>query len=138
MSKAKPYIILFLTLLIGIAIGVLGSGRFVKHKIESMRNMQTKEGMVETMEKMLDLNPDQVKLVRPVLEEHSLRMRELWKDHRKERRAEMDKLFDALEPVLNDEQADQLRTRMRRILMGIHGPRRPGDRGMHKDKPPRD
>lgn len=138
MSKAKPYIILFLTLLIGIAIGVLGSGRFVKHKIESMRNMQTKEGMVETMEKMLDLNPDQVKLVRPVLEEHSLRMRELWKDHRKERRTEMDKLFEALEPVLNDEQVDQLRTRMRRILMGMPGPRRPGDRKKHKDKPPRD
>ena len=128
-AKSKPYLILLLTLALGIAIGFLGSGLLVRNKIQDLKNMQTREGMALSLERSLELSEAQIPLVRPVLEEHALRMRDLFQEHRRARRTEIDKLFEALEPVLNDEQLQQLRARTRRIING--GPSE-GQRGYHK------
>lgn len=124
-AKSKPYLILLLTLVLGIAIGFLGSGMLVRNKIKNLRNMQTREGISHSLERSLDLKEEQIPLVRPVLEEYALRMRDLFQAHRVERRDEIERLFEALEPILDEGQLQQLRARTRRIIDGAApgGPR---------------
>jgi hypothetical protein len=131
-EKSRPYLLLLLTLVLGIAIGFLGSGLLVRNKIQDLRKMQTREGMAVSLERMLDLSEEQIPLVRPVLEEHAVHMRDLWDHHRQERRAEIDKLFKALGPVLSPVQLQSLQDRTRRMLNG----KPHGGRGPDEDLPP--
>ncbi len=127
-AKSNPYLLLLLTLVLGIAIGFLGSGLLVRNKIKELRKMQTREGISHSMEQALNLSEAQIPLVRPVLEEYALRMRDLLQEHRIERREEIDRLFEALEPVLDEGQLQELRARTRRIINGIS----PGGRRGHQ------
>lgn len=134
-TKSKPYLILLLTLILGIAIGFLGSGLVVRNKIQDLRKMKTREGMAQVLERMLDLEEAQIPQVRPVLEEHALRMRDLWDKHRDERRVEIDKLFEALQPVLTEEQLIELRASTRRMINGGQRGGRPPEGRPGRDRP---
>lgn len=136
-AKQKSLLLLLSTLLTGIIIGMLLNGWMVKQRIDSMRNtMEKPSHFMERIETRTDLSPEKLKAIKPVLDSHFERMKEIRQTMRYGMRIERDSLAHALRVHLTEEEVDQF---FKQIWMKGeprgrkgHGRRPPDDR-----KPPR-
>jgi len=113
-SKLQSFLILFLTLCIGIALGFLINGQVVKHRLEKNKEFfRNRKGNITQILQDTDLSEKQRDKIAPILEHHFGRMLHIHREHKEEFRIEMEALRDSLGVYLSEAQLRQLGREMR-------------------------
>ncbi len=148
-NSVRAWVLLLVTLCLGIAIGVLGGGALQERRMARVDRIRRPGGFVEHAREVIQPTSDsQWNAIKPLIEaaaEQNVRMRRL---HEGETRAALDSLKLRLEPMLDEAQ----RARFAKFLPGRGGPpgrfgperggarrgrgRGPEDRGGPPDGPP--
>ncbi|MEM6767592.1 MAG: hypothetical protein AAF655_21825 [Bacteroidota bacterium] len=118
MEKLKPYLIIFITLLIGFIMGILTQRMLIRHQINNITEVQLQKEFKSRFLGGLSLTPEQQAELDPILDEHSERTKNL----RMAFRSTIDSLFQDLEIILTEEQMKTLKERRQRRRRG-KGPR---------------
>ena len=132
-TNTKTALVIGATLVIGILIGVLGSGFMVHRFARRLPDMRHSEVFVERMVDLIEPTPEQEEEIRGILTRHAEQFTEITEDFRAETTVLIDTLRAELDSVLTDEQRARLEERHRRLdkMMKRGGPfphGRPGDR----------
>ena len=140
-TNTKTALVIIATLVIGILIGVLGSGFMVHRFARRVPDMRHSEVFVERMIDIIEPAPEQEEEIRGILTRHAEQFTEITEGFRAETTTLMDSLRTELDSVLTDEQRARLEEKHRRFdKMMKHGrpfPHgRPGDR--RRPPPPDD
>ena len=117
-GRTKGALILFSTLLIGVLIGTLLSGWFVRDRL---RPIPQPRHFVRSTERLIaPQDEEQRQAVRAVLRRHAAALRELNAKHREALKEQLDATRAELAPLLSEEQLRRLDRRQRRFgeLMG--------------------
>lgn len=111
MRKAIPYILIIVTLLIGFGLGFITSGRMFDKRVERFVGMtRGEEGFKAFYYDVVDPTAEQKEQLDSILSDHFERMMQ----HRRVIREEMNRLQQALDPVLTDAQKEKL-SKLRRL-----------------------
>lgn len=117
-KRTKGALILFSTLLIGVLIGTLLSGWFVRDRL---RSIPQHRHFVRSTERLLaPQDAEQRRAMRAVLRRHVAKLRTLDAQHRQALKEHWDAVRVELAPLLSEEQLRRLDRRQRRFgeLMG--------------------
>ena len=117
-GRTKGALILFSTLLIGVLVGTLLSGWFVRDRL---RPIPHPRHFVRSTERLIASQDEQQRqAVRAVLRRHAAALRELNAKHRESLKEQLDASRAELAPLLSEEQLRRLDRRQRRFgeLMG--------------------
>jgi len=117
-GRTKGALILFSTLLIGVLIGTLLSGWFVRDRL---RPIPHPRHFVRSTERLIAPQDEQQRqAVRDVLRRHASALRELNAKHREALKEQLDASRAELAPLLSEEQLRRMDRRLRRFgeLMG--------------------
>lgn len=95
-------------LLIGFVIGFLTNGRLVRSRIEKIQNFYTEKGVDRGFIRALDLTPDQMENIGPILQKHAEQNRNLVDSHRQEQQALFLDLKNKINPFLSEEQKEKM------------------------------
>ena len=117
-GKTKGALILFSTLLIGVLIGTLLSGWFVRDRL---RPIPHPRHFVRSTERLIEPQDEaQRRAMRAVLRRHAAALRELNAKHRQKLKEQLDASRAELAPLLSEQQLRRLDRRQRRFgeLMG--------------------
>ena len=117
-GRTKGALILFSTLLIGVLIGTLLSGWFVRDRL---RPIPHPRHFVRSTERLIAPQDEQQRqAVRDVLRRHAAALRELNAKHREALKEQLDASRAELVPLLSEEQLRRMDRRLRRFgeLMG--------------------
>ena len=128
-SKSKGAIILICTLIVGIALGSLGMGAFMRQRL---RNIPNPHLFARNTVRLIQPNDeDQRARLRSILEGAMPRFRALDANHRATMGSLIDSVYEELKPHVDAEQWARIEDRDRRFreMMRRWGPRRP-PRGM--------
>lgn len=112
--KIKYTAIVFGILLIGFVIGFLTNGMLVRERIEKMQNFYTEKGVDQGFIRALDLTPEQMEEIGPILREHAAKNRSLLQRHREDQQVLFQELKDEIMPFLTEEQIEKLDSFKRR------------------------
>lgn len=133
-ERTKGALILFSTLLIGVLIGVLLSGWFVRDRL---RPIPHPRHFVRSTERLIaPQDEEQRRAVRTVLRHYAAKLRALDAEHREALKEQLDATRAELAPLLSEEQLRRLDRRQRRFGE-LMGPWRERPRPK-KIKPPRE
>ncbi|MEM8897621.1 MAG: hypothetical protein AAGC85_05930 [Bacteroidota bacterium] len=105
MEKFKPYLIIFITLMIGFIMGVLTQRMMIKRHIDNVTEKQIQREFKGRLLRGIDLTDEQEEQLSPILEEHFDKMKTL----RVAFRGNVDSLFQDLESILTEEQMDKVK-----------------------------
>ncbi|MFH1686538.1 MAG: hypothetical protein ABIE70_03345 [bacterium] len=125
-TRTKTIMALGATLVIGMAIGVMGSGAIMGRLVDRYEREPVDiraERFVNHMQRVLNLDDSLRVAVDPILRSHAARMTEMNQRHRTEMEADMDSFQTELSTVLTPAQMEPLKN-MRRFGRG-----RPPDGG---------
>lgn len=142
--ETKSSVILIATLLLGVAIGLIGQGALQRamHDPRGPRNGERARpsGFVARMESVLQLRVDQRATVRPLLESSADQNQRVIDDAHGRLRAQLDTLRATLAPLLDEAQRAQLADEARRLPDPFRPPPREGGRppGDGRGLPPDD
>ncbi len=117
-KRTKGALIIFSTLLIGVLIGTLLSGWFVRDRL---RPIPHPRHFVRSTERLIaPQDEEQRQAVRAVLRRYATALRELNTEHREALKEQLDATRAELAPLLSEEQLRRLDRRQRRFgeLMG--------------------
>ena len=117
-GRTKGALIIFSTLLIGVLIGTLLSGWFVRDRL---RPIPHPRHFVRSTERLIaPQDEEQRQAVRAVLRRYATALRELNTEHREALKEQLDATRAELAPLLSEEQLRRLDRRQRRFgeLMG--------------------
>ena len=117
-GRTKGALIIFSTLLIGVLIGTLLSGWFVRDRL---RPIPHPRHFVRSTERLIaPQDEEQRQAVRAVLRRYATALRELNAEHREALKEQLDATRAELAPLLSEEQLRRLDRRQRRFgeLMG--------------------
>lgn len=106
--KIKYTAIVIGILLIGFVIGFLTNGRLVRSRIEKIQNFYTEKGVDRGFIRALDLSPEQMEKIGPILREHAQQNRNLIDTHRAEQQALFLDLKEKIGPYLTEEQKEKM------------------------------
>lgn len=120
--RVKTAILIVVTLVIGIFIGAIGHGTFLRAYRRGKMPPIKPEMIVNWTERRLELTEEQKPIVRPILEAHAKSFFEMNSRHRDEMKASMDSLIASLSDILTEEQLEKLN---RPPFGGHMGPRGP-------------
>ncbi|GAB4425825.1 MAG: hypothetical protein OHK0039_43650 [Bacteroidia bacterium] len=141
--KAKPFILIALTLFIGLVGGFMLGSYSQRSRIQKVRGMMMdSDRFVHILTHDLQLDPATRDQVLPLLESHHARMREIGQTFRSTLHDEMSQLKDTLGDYLTPAQLDQLDRLLRTRPPGPprghdgHHPRRHRQPGLDGDRPP--
>ncbi|MBN1407709.1 MAG: hypothetical protein JW956_07970 [Calditrichaceae bacterium] len=129
--KTKSYLMITATLILGIIIGIVGSGMFRNYVFEKrMEKFRSRLGFIEHMEKIIQPEPSQKDILREKLVSQQQQFTELSMQFR----AKMDSLNNEfkkdLDNILTDEQQERLDKSFERFKS------RYGDKQKHYPPPP--
>ena len=135
--KTKTIIILVATLLIGMVVGSLGTGYFVRKKIKNMsRRFRNPERFKHHFIERLNISEEQQVDIDPIIKTYSQKRLGLRKQHFKGLIKIEEDFHKALEPHLNEDQMEHLQRRLERLKRrGMRRGRR--GKGRRRGKPPR-
>ena len=128
-KRIKGALILFCTLLIGVLIGTLLSGWFVRDRL---RPIPHPRHFVRSTERLIaPQDEEQRQAVRAVLRRYAAALRTLDTKHREALKEQLDATRAELAPLLSEEQLRRLNRRLRRFGE-LMGPWRERQRQRHK------
>ena len=131
-KKTKGALILFSTLLIGVLIGTLLSGWFIRDRLRPIPHPRY---FVRSTERLIaPQDEEQRQAVRTVLRQYVAKLRALNAKHREALKEQLDAARAELAPLLSEEQLRRLDRRQRRFGE-LMGPWR--ERQRHKKMKPR-
>lgn len=107
-KKLKILSILILTLLIGVIIGFLISGRITSHRIESMKSNYKETGFGKEIMRIIKPTQEQRQLIAPIFRQYAQKNRELMGTMHEEQMLVFDELKESLKEVLDDDQIERL------------------------------
>ena len=114
--KIKTSILLISTLLIGLIIGGFTGAYFSKKMLhERMSRLRTQEGFVSRFERTIQPQVDQKEIVRQLLSEYYLKIDSMSSEIRTNMKTHNDSLLTTMKEILNEEQLDRLKRRMKKI-----------------------
>ncbi|MDP2237310.1 MAG: hypothetical protein Q8J88_12830 [Bacteroidales bacterium] len=102
--KTKYILLLFGTLIAGILIGTLTTGRVTRNKVEKIKSFNTKEGFREHLYKIMQPTEAQREQLSPILDSFSDRHWELMKQNWENQKALFDEMDIAIKPFITEEQ----------------------------------
>lgn len=127
--RTKTALILVGTLLLGVVLGALATGVFVRHRIHHLRKLRTPAGFTQEMMQAIEpTGPEQRDALRTALESHVRNMRDIRERYRKELRAEVDSMHAAAGDLLTPEQQERMREKMKEL-------HREGEHAQHEFSP---
>ena len=103
-NKNKSFLILAVTLALGVILGALTSQLMIKHRLRHLEGMMHPMGFVRAMDHILELNEDQQSIVEEILKKHHQRFEKINQEHMISLKAMMDSLSTELKPHLTAEQ----------------------------------
>ncbi len=119
--QTKYIVILILTFAAGIAIGVLGTGRVTRNKVERIKSWNTREGFRQHFFNIIEANPEQQEKIGPLLDSFGNLHWELMKKHWENQKLIFDEMDSLVKPYLDEAQWQRLmefkeKTRKRREM----------------------
>ncbi|PKP53573.1 MAG: hypothetical protein CVT92_03800 [Bacteroidetes bacterium HGW-Bacteroidetes-1] len=102
--KTKYILLLILTLLMGILIGSLVTGRFTRQRVDRIKSWNTREGFRNHIFKILQPTESQVLQLIPIIDEFSDRHWLLMKKNWETQNILFNEMDSIIIPYLNDEQ----------------------------------
>ncbi len=134
MNTKLKYILAFVAvLLIGFILGILVSGRLINSRVNRMQRYYTNQGFRYEFRRMLHPSPEQLKKMRPVLEEYGKKNRENMMLFRQHQQQLMKNLHHDLKPFLSPEQVKRLEMMEHRHMHFMRNrPYRPGYGGQRR------
>jgi hypothetical protein len=138
--KLKSLLIIIVTLILGILLGVLGSGYFRSKKMKQVRSYTSVEAFTSRFLKVLEPTEDQKQQIVPIIKKFSKENDKLRKKYRDDFRKLMKDFRDELYPLLTEEQIKRLeeykpKRRSDDDKRGSRGDGRPDDHD-HRHYPP--
>lgn len=106
--RLKNSLIIVATLLLGIIIGFLVSGRFTKIRLDNMKQNFTDQGMNRHMMKVLQLNPEQLNEINPIFDKYAEIRRDQLFEHHKVQQKIFEDFEEELRPYLSQNQMERL------------------------------
>jgi hypothetical protein len=102
--KTKYILLLFGTLIVGILIGTLTTGRVTRNKVEKIKSFNTREGFRDHLYKIIQPTPAQKELLEPILDSFSDVHWELMKGHWNNQKVLFDQMDSTIKPLITEEQ----------------------------------
>lgn len=136
--QLKNSLILTGTLIIGIVLGILISGRIMHSKMTNFRNFYTEQGFNRQIMEVIKPTEDQRKQLGPFFREQAKKNHELFMQCRKSHRQLMEQFKEEINQYLTTDQVKRLERMSRQMRSGQPnnfpspqgmGPRRHGPRG---------
>jgi hypothetical protein len=106
--ETKTYVIIMITLVIGMVIGSLITGAIVHHRVRRFMNLGHPEHLATRIEELIDPDQSQREAVHGILMKHSERFLQVHSHFESEMLALRDSLKKDLEPLLTEEQRKRL------------------------------
>jgi hypothetical protein len=106
--ETKTYVIVVLTMVIGIIIGALISGAVVRHRIRRFISLGRPEHLTERIERLIEPTAAQRDTVHQILMEHARQFHEIHGRFENQLLALKDSLKKDLDPILTEEQKERL------------------------------
>ncbi|MDD5675605.1 MAG: hypothetical protein PHC61_15655 [Chitinivibrionales bacterium] len=107
-TKVKFSALLLVTLGLGIVIGFLGNGIFVREHFRNLEKMRQGDRVVGMIEQQLKLTPLQKEQVEPVLQKYGRKLRSIHRNFHRELTGTLDSLRNEVGPYLTAEQKRRL------------------------------
>jgi hypothetical protein len=115
-AKAKSFIIVIITFILGIILGMVISNTFMRsHYRGKVDRLRTPEGFIGTYERIIQPEEAQRDTLQVVLRNHFEKMRKQGEIGFQKFRALEDSLYQALEPLLTEEQNLRLENHRKRL-----------------------
>ena len=135
-NSVRAWLLLVVTLCLGIAIGLLSAGALQERRTARVNNIRRPGGFVEHVRDVIRPTSDsQWNAIRPLVEATSLQNIDRQRTHDSTIRAALDSLRSRLDPLLDDRQRERLARFVPARPGGAGGP--PGRRGRGRaDRPP--
>ena len=100
----KNTLIIIATLILGFVIGFLANSRLSQIRIDNMRQEFTQRGMDYRFIRALEPSPEQLKIIRPILDKYNdIRMNNL-QTHWEDQKQIFDDFEDEIKPYLTNQQ----------------------------------
>lgn len=134
-KQSKSILILLVTLLIGIAIGVLGSRVYTLHKIKDYKTEKADIMFERLFMRIVQPTPEQTDTLRIIWDKYQEKLQANHKHFFTETKTILDSMFKEMAPLLTDEQKQRLKERRHRDRRPPHFPGRtlPGHKpGEHR------
>lgn len=106
--KLKNSLIIVTTLILGIIIGFLISGRFTKIRLDRMKQNFTEQGMNRHMMRVLQLSPEQMVETRPIFDKYGEIRREQLVEHYQFQQEIFEDFEEELRTYLSQDQMERL------------------------------
>ncbi|HMM11667.1 MAG TPA: hypothetical protein PKE03_06195 [Bacteroidales bacterium] len=106
--QTRYIIILILTFAAGIVIGVLGTGRITRSKVEKIKSWNTREGFRQHFFHIIEADAEQQEKIGPLLDSFGNLHWELMKKHWDNQKILFDEMDSLVKPYLNDAQWQRL------------------------------
>lgn len=131
-NSVRAWLLLVVTLCLGIAIGVLGAGAMQGRRALRVSDMRRPGGFIENVQEVIQpVSDSQWNLIRPIVEATAQENASRRRMHDSTMRSSLESLKAQLAPLLNDAQRDR--------LARFAPPRRDGPPdGPRRRRPPRD
>ncbi|MEO0899911.1 MAG: hypothetical protein AAFY71_26090 [Bacteroidota bacterium] len=118
-TRLQSVLLLISTLFVGIILGFLINGQFVKMRFAQHREMfKNPEKRLEIILDKSGLDDKKTQLIRPVLQSHFEKMHNISQQHRAEFRGQMSQLKEELLNYLSEEEVKKLGKEMRMFRKG--------------------
>ncbi|MBC7841344.1 MAG: hypothetical protein H7099_03500 [Gemmatimonadaceae bacterium] len=134
--SVRAWLLLGVTLLLGICLGVLGGGAMQERRLARVNDIRRPGGFIEHVQAVIQPTEAQWATIRPLVEATAERNAGMRRMHDSAMRSALDSLRAALDPMLDDRQ----RERLARFVPGRPGgpPARRGRDGRPRGgRPPR-
>ena len=126
MSPAvRSWLLLGVTLLLGICLGVLGGGALQERRLARVNDIRRPGGFTEHVQAVIQPTDSQWARIRPLVEATAMQNAGMRRMHDSAMRSALDSLRAAINPMLDDRQ----RERLARFVLG-----RPGGPPLRRDR----
>jgi hypothetical protein len=106
--RLKNTLVIVGTLLLGVVIGFLVSGRLTRIRIENMRQDFARQGMDYRFMRALDPSPEQMEDIRPIFDKYNEIRREQFEEHLERQRRIFGDFESELRPYLSPRQLEKM------------------------------
>lgn len=136
-AKSKSFLLLLITLLVGILLGFLLKTKIIDDRFEQMRGMKKPDGMLNMMINIIEPSEEQLKELKPILEKHQSRFDTVMIESQDKMKVLIDLLNEDLSKVITKEQMKRLHEHLPPRNPGLDRREPPRGPGFEHREPPR-